>query len=62
MTHDRLIPDRPVHEATRSWWIDAQTREAFTAAAKRESERMSRSPQASTVAPMVVGRVEGRER
>jgi hypothetical protein len=34
---------RFLEEATRSWWLDAQTREAFADAAEREQRRMQRS-------------------
>jgi dTDP-glucose pyrophosphorylase len=34
---------RHIEEATRSWWLDAGTREAFTAAADREQSRILRS-------------------
>lgn len=34
---------RHIEEANRSWWLDAGTREEFTAAAEREQRRILRS-------------------
>lgn len=47
----------PIHrdEATRSWWMDADTREAFHTAAERERERMERGPGARWARGITVG-------
>lgn len=43
-------------EAPRSWWLEAETRDGFTAAAEREQARMSRSKAARHLgAGMVMG-------
>lgn len=42
-------------EATRSWWCDAETREAFTEAAEREQRRMARSHGAKLVKGVLLG-------
>lgn len=52
-----MSSDRPrfVEEATRSWWLDEMTREAFMRAAEREaSTRMSRSREAHRHQPITV--------
>jgi hypothetical protein len=38
---------RHLEEATRSWWLDAGTREEFSAAADREQSRILRSKAAT---------------
>jgi len=46
---------RHVEEANRSWWLDAGTREEFSAAAEREQARILRSKAATlTLASNVV--------
>lgn len=42
-------------QVVRSWWMDLETREAFDAAVMRETRRMSRSKEAASVHPIVVG-------
>ena len=42
-------------EASRSWWMEADTREAFTEAAERERIRMIRSRGAKQVAGYTIG-------
>jgi hypothetical protein len=48
---------RPLHreEATKSWWLDVQTRDEFNAAVVRESLRMARSREAKHVNGVTVG-------
>ena len=46
-------------EASRSWWMDAETRDAFTQAAEREQRRMARSIGAAMVqGGIIVGHVK----
>ena len=46
-------------EATRSWWMEAETREAFQQAAEREQRRMARSIGAAMVqGGIIVGHVK----
>ena len=48
-------------EATRSWWMDADTREAFQAAAEREQRRMARSVGAAMVpGGIIVGHIKAK--
>ena len=42
-------------EASRSWWMEADTREAFQAAAEREQRRMARSRGAALARGITVG-------
>lgn len=50
------IPMRPDPHAPRtSWWLEAQSREDFRAAALRESLRMAQSLTGRKVGSMVVG-------
>ena len=42
-------------EASRSWWMEAETREAFTEAAEREQRRMARSAGAKMVKGVLLG-------
>lgn len=42
-------------EATRSWWMEADTREAFTEAAEREQRRMARSRGAVMAKGITIG-------
>jgi hypothetical protein len=48
---------RPHHpeEATRSWWLDITTRDAFNEAVIRESLRMARSRTATQVKWITIG-------
>lgn len=48
---------QPLHreEATRSWWLDAESRAAFTEAAEREQQRMARSAVARKIVGYTVG-------
>lgn len=49
--------DQPQHdeEASRSWWVDLETREAFYAAQEREDARMRRSRTAAGLGSMIMG-------
>lgn len=42
-------------EATTSWWMEAETREAFTEAAEREQRRMARSRGAVMAKGITIG-------
>ena len=42
-------------EATRSWWMDVESRQAFTEAAERERVRMARSAGAKLVRGLTIG-------
>lgn len=48
-------------EASRSWWMEADTREAFQAAAEREQRRMARSVGAAMVpGGIIVGHIKAK--
>ena len=48
-------------EATRSWWMEADTREAFQQAAEREQRRMARSVGAAMVpGGIIVGHIKAK--
>lgn len=46
---------RQRQEATRSWWMEADCRQAFTDAADREQRRMQRGPGAKWARGIIVG-------
>ena len=50
-----LIPTRHLVESPRSWWLECETREQFTAALAREQARMARSKASGWVKPMTIG-------
>lgn len=48
-------------EATRSWWMDVESREAFQQAAEREQRRMARSVGAAMVpGGIIVGHIKAK--
>lgn len=51
--------NQPKHgeEASRSWWMESDSREAFQAAVEREEARMRRSKASLFVGSMIVGHV-----
>jgi len=62
-THLFTGRDQPKHgeEASRSWWMDAESRAAFSDAVAREEARMRRSKASLFVGSMIVGHV-GRQK
>lgn len=56
MSSDYHSDSQQIIEAPKSWWLEADSRDGFTAAAEREQTRMSRSKAARHLgAGMVVG-------
>ena len=57
MTNHPPTGSQPLHreEATRSWWLSVETREAFKEAVEREQQRMARSKTATQVRGVTIG-------